>query len=91
MVARFAADSAALTSLADYETTGLLADPLVTLHTTADPIVPFWQEIFYAAKAQAAGSSSELVQIPVLAYGHCNVNGTEAEAALLLLLLKAGL
>jgi hypothetical protein len=91
MVARFAADSAALTSLAGYETTGLLSDPLVTLHTTADPIVPFWQETLYAAKAKAAGSSPELNQIPVLAYGHCNVNGTEAEAALLLLLLKAGL
>ena len=34
-----------------YETTGSLKDPLVTLHTLADPVVPYWQEPLYAAKA----------------------------------------
>ena len=43
-VARFAADSAALGNLAKYETSGLLPHPLVTLHTTADPVVLFAQE-----------------------------------------------
>jgi hypothetical protein len=89
-VARFAADPAALGQLQKYETSGLLKEPLVTLHTLADPIVPFAQELLYAAKVAARGSSSELAQIPVLSYGHCNVSATDAEGALLLLLIKAG-
>jgi hypothetical protein len=89
-VARFAAAPAAISSLQAYETSGLLPDPLVTLHTLADPVVPFWQETLYSAKVRSAGSSAELVQIPALSYGHCNVNATEAKAALLALLLKAG-
>jgi hypothetical protein len=91
MVARFAANPGALNNLAAYETTGLLHNPLVTLHTTADPVAPFVQETLYKAKAQATQSLSELVQLPVFRYGHCNVNGNEAGAALLFLILKAGL
>jgi hypothetical protein len=89
-VARFAAAPAALSNIQNYETTGLLHDPLVTLHTVADPVVPFWHEELYAAKVRSTGSSSELAQIPALRFGHCNVTGTEAKAALLILLLKAG-
>lgn len=87
-VARFAEGSV---NLSPYETTGVLHDPLVTLHTIADPIIPFSQEALYAKKAATAGSSADLAEIPALAYGHCNVNGTEATAALLLMLAKAGL
>lgn len=86
MVARFSADAV---DLRPYETSGRLHDPLVTLHTIADPIVPFGQEILYAAKARANNSSAELAEIPVLAYGHCNVTKEEASAALFLMLLKA--
>ena len=45
----------------------------------------------YRAKALIQNGSQELVQIPVLRYGHCNVNATEAASALLLMILKAGL
>ncbi|HEY7335925.1 MAG TPA: hypothetical protein VH639_13645 [Bryobacteraceae bacterium] len=90
-VARFAADPAAVAQLQKYETTGLLKEPLVTLHTLADPIVPFAQEPLYAAKVAARGSSSELTEIPALSYGHCNVSAADAEGALLLLLIKAGI
>jgi hypothetical protein len=90
-VARFAADGTAPVEIPNYDTTGLLKDPLVTLHTLFDPIVPYWQEPLYAAKVQAQHSSSELSEIPVLSYGHCNVSATDAEAALAVLLLKAGL
>jgi hypothetical protein len=90
-VARFAANGTAPIQVPKYDTTGLLGDPLVTLHTLADPIVPFWQETLYAVKVQAAHKSSELAQIPVLSYGHCNVRAIDAEAALAVLLLKAGL
>jgi len=91
MVGRFSEDSTAMGNVVNYETTGILHDPLVTLHTTADPVVPYWQETLYATKVQGTGSSSELVEIPAIAFGHCNVTGTEAEAALLVMLLKAGL
>jgi hypothetical protein len=86
LVAHFPADADAVASVHAYETSGRLDDPLITLHTTADPIVPFWQETLYKAKA---GSTDELIQIPALRYGHCNVNSTEATAALVLMLLKA--
>jgi len=90
-VERYAATGTALNNIATlYETTGVLHDPLVTLHTLADPVVPFWQEPLYAGKVLSRGSGSELVEIPVLAYGHCNVTATQAETALSVLLLKAG-
>lgn len=90
LVERDAASTTALNNLNSYETTGLLSDPLVTLHTLADPVVPYWQEPLYVAKVQAQGRSSKLTEIPALAYGHCNVNSTQAKAALLALLIAAG-
>jgi hypothetical protein len=91
LVERYAATGTALSNIATfYETTGLLHDPLVTLHTLADPIVPFWQEPLYAAKVLSQDSISELVEIPAVAYGHCNVTAAQAETALSVLLLKAG-
>ena len=91
LVKRFSEDPTAITNLVSYETSGRLHGPLITLHTAADPIVPFWQETLYKAKVASAGASRQLLQIPVLAYGHCNVNAKEAGAALLLMVLKAGL
>jgi hypothetical protein len=91
MVKRFAADPIATIHLGAYETTGNLHDPLITLHTTADPIVPFWQETLYNAKVASQGASAELSQIPVVRYGHCNVTGAEAGAALSLMVSQAGL
>jgi hypothetical protein len=52
-------------------------------------VVPFWHEALYRAKADRAGSSAELAQIPVARFGHCNVNAAEASAALQLMLQKA--
>ena len=51
LVDRYHADPAALAAIeADYQTSGKLAAPLVTLHTTADPIVPYWHEPLYSAE-----------------------------------------
>jgi hypothetical protein len=61
-VSRFTADSAALNRLQDYETTGELKVPLVTLHTTSDPIVPFSQSAAYGEKADDAGATAQLTQ-----------------------------
>lgn len=88
-VERDSASSTAIANLYAYETTGVLPDPLVTLHTIFDPVVPFWQETLYLTKA--VRSLPELAQIPVASYGHCNVTGAQAETALAALLLKTGL
>ena len=90
-VARFGETTLTIANVLSYETTGILHDPLVTLHTTADPVVPYWQETLYNTKVQGTGSSSALLQIPAIAFGHCNVTGLEAEAALAAMLLKAGI
>ena len=89
-VPRFAESPAAMAQILNYRTTGLLDSPLFTLHTFADPILPFWHEALYAAKAQATSSSSALTEITAMTYGHCNVSASDAEAAVLALLLKAG-
>jgi len=55
-VARFKADPAALAAMSEFETTGILKVPVVTLHTTGDPIVPFAQQSQYAKKVSLAGN-----------------------------------
>jgi len=89
-VARFQADQAALNEIAkNYQTTGKLTKPLVALHTTGDPIVPFWHELMYRAKTFAAGTVTKFVNIPVFRYGHCNFKANEALAAFALMVYKA--
>lgn len=72
-VKRFKANAAALQEIAaNYETSGVLARPLVAMHTTGDPIVPFWQMTkYYTDKVLAANQFSPFFQIPVNRYGHC--------------------
>jgi pimeloyl-ACP methyl ester carboxylesterase len=80
-VARFTADAAALSAMNEFETTGQLQVPVVTLHTTGDPIVPFRQQALYAAKVGGTGSSSHLTQIEVERYGHCSFEAAEVLTA----------
>jgi pimeloyl-ACP methyl ester carboxylesterase len=91
MVLRITGSTAARSQVLNYNTTGLLRDPLVTLHNLWDPVALYEQEILYGYKVAARHASSELVQIPALRFGHCNVTAGEAKLALLALLLKAGL
>jgi LysM repeat protein len=79
-VARFGADSAALEQLGAYETSGQVTLPLVTIHTTGDDIVPFWQEQRYLAKQQPSGKGS-VTAVPIDRYGHCNFGATEVLGA----------
>jgi pimeloyl-ACP methyl ester carboxylesterase len=84
-VGRFSAEPDALQYLEKYYTpTGELHIPMLTLHTTADPIVPFAQEAAYAQIVANAGASNSkmLVQQSVNRYGHCNVNAKETANAL---------
>jgi pimeloyl-ACP methyl ester carboxylesterase len=76
-VARFSADPAALAGLSEFETSGHLTRPVVTLHTTGDPVVPVEQESLYAAKVSQAGASAQLTQSAVTRYGHCAFQGSE--------------
>jgi pimeloyl-ACP methyl ester carboxylesterase len=76
-VQRFTADQAALAELQRFETTGQLQHPIVNLHTTGDPIVPFGQAGLYAAKVQSAGAGSEFSEIDVDRFGHCTFQPAE--------------
>lgn len=73
-----------------YQTTGELQRPLVTLHNTLDPVVPFQHELIYSGLAAQAGSSNLLTVIPVARYGHCNFTIQEIGAAFALLEQQAG-
>ncbi len=86
-VARFSAASAAIAEMANYQTSGRLLRPLITLHTTWDPVVPAWQESLYAKKVAAAGKSHLLVRYPVPRFGHCAFNEGEVLIAFLTMVL----
>jgi pimeloyl-ACP methyl ester carboxylesterase len=60
-----------------YQASGALTRPLVTLHTTRDPIVPFWHERLYLEKVLAQGNRSLLIDITIRRYGHCNFAALE--------------
>ena len=76
-VQRFTAESEALAGLQRFETAGQLQRPIVNLHTTGDPIVPFSQAGLYAAKVQSAGAGSEFTEIDVDRFGHCTFQPAE--------------
>jgi pimeloyl-ACP methyl ester carboxylesterase len=88
LVKRYYADRPALAAIdAYYQTSGKLAAPLVTLHTTADPIVPYWHEPLYSVKA-LVNSGLLHTNLPVFRYGHCSFRAEEALVGLGLLILK---
>lgn len=88
-VARYTADAAAVAEMqAHYQTTGVLTVPVVTMHTTADPTVPFEQELMYQRKVKASGSSALHALIPVQRYGHCAFEPAELVAGFAILLRK---
>ncbi len=70
---RYTADKKALKTIAEnYQTSGRLKTPLVTLHTTGDPIVLFEQSTLYSQKVLANKKGAAYLNIPVERYGHCN-------------------
>jgi len=88
-VARFTADPAALALVkASYETSGKLNMPTVTIHTTLDPVIPYWQETLYTVKTIAAGAFFERTNLPISAYGHCTFTGGEVLAAFGVIVLR---
>jgi alpha-beta hydrolase superfamily lysophospholipase len=81
--ANITADPAAIESLeASSVPTGRLEVPQLTLHTTADPLVPGQHESVYADVVRRAGSNSELRQAYVDRWGHCTFTPAELVAGL---------
>jgi pimeloyl-ACP methyl ester carboxylesterase len=72
-VARFSAAPAALDEIAaHYQTSGQLSVPVVTLHTTDDPVVPYWHATRYRGKTISADNIALHEHRQVDRYGHCS-------------------
>ncbi len=80
-VARFAAEPAARAALSRFETTGNTTTPISIIHTTGDPIVPFFHQPLYAGKVAAEGKSDLLDRMDVDRFGHCAFTANELFAA----------
>ena len=81
--ATIGADPDAIASLqATSVPTGKLEVPELTLHTTADPLVPFQHEDVYADVVRMAGANSLLRQAFVDRWGHCTFTPAELVAGL---------
>jgi pimeloyl-ACP methyl ester carboxylesterase len=80
-VARFIADPLARTELSRFETTGRPNAPISIIHTTGDPIVPFFHQPLYAEKVADGGPAELLSRRDVERAGHCTFTSTELLAA----------
>jgi pimeloyl-ACP methyl ester carboxylesterase len=69
-LARHDAEVAALAAIESaFQTTGRPQGPLLTMHTTRDPVTPMWHADLYQAKNAGAAETVDL--IPVDRFGHC--------------------
>lgn len=72
-VGRFAAAPDALEFLRHwYQPDGKLTMPVLTVHTTRDPVVPRLHDVAFQAAVAAAGNSNLLVQRFIDVFGHCS-------------------
>jgi len=80
--ATIGADPGAIASLEETSVpTGKLEVPQLTLHTTADPLVPVQHESVYADVVRRAGGNSLLRQAYVDHWGHCTFTPAELVAS----------
>ncbi len=87
--ATIGADPDAIASLEETSVpTGDLEVPELTLHTTADPLVPVQHEGVYADVVRRAGANSMLRQAYVDHWGHCAFTPAELVAGLEALRLR---
>ena len=78
LIKRYGADAAALAEIeAGYQTSGELEAPLVTLHTTGDHVVSYWQMTRYRAKTIGADNIALHEARTAPRYGHCQFEATE--------------
>lgn len=90
-IQRIRADYTARASVRNYETSGEIEVPVVTIHTTGDHVVPFWHNPIYRYKAFIKGNSLLHTGIPVDNYGHCTIEESHIMAALFIVISKARL
>lgn len=64
-----------------YQPSGQIRIPTVTLHTTRDPLVPFWHEAVYLQLAILHRRQGLLVQQSVNRFGHCEFEPSEVANA----------
>ena len=84
-VDRYEPITLARAALGQYDAGGDLPGPVVTLHTTGDPEVPFFHEALYRAKVEAKGRLDRLEQRSVDRLGHCTFTAPELSDAFLAL------
>jgi pimeloyl-ACP methyl ester carboxylesterase len=81
-VVRYDAAAAALDEIeAGYQTSGSLALPLVTLHTTGDHVVTYWQSTRYRGKTISADNIALHEARTADRYGHCQFEAAEVLGA----------
>jgi pimeloyl-ACP methyl ester carboxylesterase len=88
-VGRFGADPQARAALSVNETSGRMLVPLVVLHTTGDPVVPYWHVEEYLRKARDAGREASVTPLTVERYGHCTFEASEVLEGFLILQQRA--
>ena len=72
-IERFTSDPNAVNYVQKYyDPTGQLKIPMLTIHTTLDPIAPIFNEQLYAQQVGKAGASNLLVQQTVNRFDHCS-------------------
>ena len=88
-IQRFRTDPAAFATMQQYyRPSGHLVSPVVTMHTTGDPIVPYVHEPVYQYRVRADGSGGMHVNIAISRYGHCSFTATEVLVGFALLTYK---
>ncbi|HEY2845937.1 MAG TPA: hypothetical protein VGJ09_19910 [Bryobacteraceae bacterium] len=87
-IPRYTPDAAAIQAMKRYETSGKPQVPLVTLHTTADPIIPWAHELAYFFKVLSNNDLGNLTQIPVFRNGHCNFQAADVVLAFIVMLAE---
>jgi pimeloyl-ACP methyl ester carboxylesterase len=76
-IARYSATADASAWLDNnYEPSGALRIPMLTLHNIHDPVVPFEHEAAYLTATTGAGFNANLRQRARNEYGHCNFGAT---------------
>lgn len=81
-VKRYAADAKAQQYVRQYySATGRIADPVLTIHTTYDPLVTAADVLEYEAIARVAGTQDLFAAQFVVARGHCNFTPVQTGAA----------
>ena len=71
-----------------YQTTGVLQRPLVTLHTLRDQQVPYFHERIYALKTLATGALGvRHINFPIDRFEHCNFTAQEVIGSFITMLV----